>query len=49
MIFEKKCQRQDGQAQHDAEHERQRHERLERHRLAVLRTAVHERQRHAPC
>ena len=44
MNFEKKCQRQADQAQHAAEHGRQRHERLERYRLAVLRAAVHERQ-----
>ena len=44
MNFEKMCHRQADQAQHAAEHGRQRHERLERYRLAVLRTAVHERQ-----
>ena len=44
MNFEKRCQRQADQAQHAAEHGRQRHERVERYRLAVLRTAVHERQ-----
>ena len=44
MNFEKRCQRQADQAQHAAEHGRQRHERVERYLLAVLRAAVHERQ-----